>query len=557
MDFYFIAILLVVAAVSGIIARFFKQPVLIGYLFAGLGMSALGILREDSTLANLAQIGVTLLLFLVGLEMNLKELPTIGKTALLTGIGQILFTITLVFLIAQVMNFSVLSSIYIAVAFSFSSTIIIVKLLSEKKDLNSLYGKIAIGFLLVQDFVAILILMFLSGYGEGGLSPLEYLFIGAKAGALFIFVWLASKHILPSLFNKYVSYSSELLFITSIAWALGFAAFIAGPLSFTVEIGGFLAGIALSNLPEHLQIASRTRPLRDFFLTIFFLLLGTKLVVGGISGMILPAIVFSLVVLIGNPLIVILIMSFLGYKSRTSFLASVSVAQISEFSFILVGLGVQLGHVAPSEEALVIVVGAFTMTLSAYLMLNSGKIYRHLRGVLVKFERKADKEAAYVSDTREIRDHVVVVGYGRTGKTIVRFLLSRKVPFLVVDHDPSVFTQLFSEKQNVVFGDIDDEEVQGSLGLKHSKMIISTISDTVADLSLLDYLKKTKITPLTIFRAENRDEAFRLYEKGATYVVVPEVAAGESIRHILDTYGFGRERIIKLGKGHFNRLLYI
>lgn len=557
MDFYQISILLVVAAVFGIVARIFKQPVLIGYLFAGLGLSALGVLGEDGALTSLAQIGVTLLLFLVGLEMNLKELPTIGKTAVITGLGQILFTITGFFLITQLLGFSVLSSIYIAVAFSFSSTIIIIKLLSEKNDLDSLYGKIAVGFLLVQDFVAIIILMFLSGYGEGGLAVFEYLFIGVKAIALFIFVWLISKHVLPVLFYKYVSRSSELLFITSIAWALGFASFVAGPLSFTVEIGGFLAGIALSNLPEHLQIASRTRPLRDFFLTIFFLLLGTKLVVGGVSTIILPAIIFSALVLVGNPLIVIVIMSLLGYRSRTSFLSSVAVAQISEFSFILMGVGAALGHVSASEEALVIVVGAFTMTLSAYLILNAEKLYSYLRRFLVKLEKRSNKEVIFKSGLTQMSDHVIVIGWGRTGKTIVKFLRSGKIPLLVVDHNPSVFTRLYSDKVPVLFGDIDDPEVQESIDLERAKMVISTISDMNGNLSLLAKIKKTRNRPLSIFRAEDKDEAFRLYEHGATYVVVPEVAAGESVRHILDTYGFGRERIIKLGKGHFNRLMYI
>jgi len=554
MEFSQLAVLLVVAGVFGIIAKSLKQPLLVGYLLAGLVLGYFGIVGDIEVFSGLGQIGVTLLLFLLGLEMNIRELPTIGKTALLTGIGQIVFTSAIGFLIATALGFPVLPSVYIAIALTFSSTIIMVKLLSEKKDLASLYGRIAIGFLLVQDFVAILILMFLAGLGRGDLSPGLYGLTALKALVLFFLVWTLSKKVLPNIFDKYIASSHELLFIVSIAWALGVAALVAGPLGFTLEIGGFLAGLALSNLPEHLQIASRTRPLRDFFLTIFFLLLGTKLVVGGISGIFLPALVFSLFVFIGNPAIVMAIMGFLGYRKRTSFLAGLTVAQISEFSFILMAMGVSLGHVENTHVALVVLVGVFTMTTSTYAILGADGLFRRVKNYLSVFERAKPREAALLEE-RFISDHVVLVGAGRTGGALTSFFKKRQWPFLIVDFNPRVFSRLSADKIPVLFGDIGDEEIFELARVTRAHMVISTISNLTDNLTLLARIASVRTRPITVFTAHTRDEATKYYEKGATLAVVPQTVSGEYLRHILETYGLSRKKIETIGKSQFNRLI--
>ena len=556
MEFSQIATLLVVAGVFGLIARLLKQPLLVGYLFAGLFLGLTGLITDVEAFSGLAQIGVALLLFHLGLEMNIRELPAIGKVALFTGIGQIVFTSLIGFLIASALGFDFLPSIYIAIALTFSSTIIMVKLLSEKKDLASLYGKIAVGFLLVQDFVAVVILMFLAGLGRGGRAPVEYILIAIKALILFGLVWTLSKKILPNIFEKLVAHSTELLFIVSIAWALGVASFVAGPLGFSLEIGGFLAGLALSNMPEHLQIAARTRPLRDFFLTIFFLLLGTQLVVPGGILPILPAgIIFSLFVLIGNPIIVLVIMGFLGYRKRTSFLAGLTVAQISEFSFILMALGLGLGHVGQNHVALVIIVGVFTMTVSTYLILGADKIYLKIKKYLSIFERERTRESAYIKP-KNLSGHIVLVGSHRSGRTVAAYLQRKNTDFLVVDFNPKVFEQLTAAKIPVVFGDINDTEIMEAASLDRARTVISTISNFTDNLTLLEYLAEIRPKPVSVFTAQTRNEAVKLYEHGATYVVVPEIVAGDYIRHIFEIPGMGKTRLRKMGKSHFNRLLF-
>lgn len=554
MSFPELALLLVVAAAAGVVAKAIKQPLLVGYLFAGLLLALFGIVKDFTAIAALGKIGVALLLFLVGLEMNIRELPTIGRIALLTGLGQIIFTSIVGYLIAFALGFGVLPSLYIAVALTFSSTIIIVKLLSEKGDMGSLYGKIAVGFLLVQDFVAVVILMFLGGLGGGEATFAQFLVIGVKAIALLASVWFLSKKILPTLFDKFVASSPEILFVGSIAWALGVAALVGGPLGFSYEIGGFLAGLALSNLPEHLGIASKTRPLRDFFLTIFFITLGTQLFVRDIAVVITPAIIFSLFVLIGNPLIVLIIMGAMRYKKRTSFLASVTVAQISEFSFILMAMGLSLGHLSQTDVATVIVVGVITMTVSTYMILGSDRIFLKIKDILSIFERKNTHETALLQE-KIYSDHIVLIGCDRMGKTLISFFKRKGLFYLVVDYNPKVFAYLSAEKVPVLLGDIDDPEIKDLAKMDKARMVISTISNINDNMSILEYVRNLTRRPLVITKATSKADAVREYEAGAAFVLLPEVIAGEYLRHIFVAHGVSEERIRKMGKGHFNRLL--
>ena len=555
MDFSTISALFVVAAVCASIAKMLKQPLLVGYIFAGFLLSYLGLVHELETFSGLGQIGVALLLFLVGLDMDLQDLPSVGKVALFTGLSQIVFTTTTGFLISTLFGYSLISSLYIGIAISFSSTIIIVKLLSEKKDLGSLYGKISVGFLLVQDLVAVIILMFLAGVRSGSMTPAGIGLLTAKGVILLLATWIVSKKILPTLFDKVFASSQELLFIASVAWALGVSAFVGGPLGFTLEIGGFLAGLALSNLPEHLQIASRTRPLRDFFLTIFFMILGTQLVVDNIALILVPSVVFSFLVFVGNPLVIISILGILGYTRRTSFLSGLTVAQISEFSLIIMAMGLAVGHVTNDQVSIVVLVAVATMTLSTYTILGAEKIYKKIHKYLKFFERQHPKETA-VNLQNEFKDHVVVIGADRTGKSVIAFLKRKKIPFLVVDFNPKVFKSLDAEKVPCIFGDISELDIFDQAGIHRSRLVLSTISSVQPNLFVLDNINKFRHTrPLTIFTAADREEGLRLYEKGADYVVVPQRVAGEHIRHIIGTYGFSEERIKKLGKSNFNRLI--
>lgn len=556
MSFSEISLLLVIAGFFGVLARFLKQPLLIGFLFSGLLLNYFGLIKDHLLLDNMGKIGVTLLLFLVGMEMNIREIPTIGKIAFTAGIGQIVITSLVGFLIAIALGFAPVSAIYIAIALTFSSTIIIVKLLSEKDDVNSLYGKIAVGVLLLQDLVVVFILMVLAGLRDGNFGLFPFAFLILKALILFSFVWFLSKEILPKLFGRVVGNSQELLFTVSIAWALGIASLVGGPLGFSFEIGGFLAGLALSNLPDHLGVSAKTKSLRDFFLTIFFVTLGSQLAVSGIGEILPKVVIFSLFVLVGNPLIVLVLMGLMGHKSRTSFLTSVTIAQVSEFSFILMAMGKGMGHVSESDLALVVLVGAITMTGSTYLILGAEKIYTKIKRLLKFFEKKNTREDAFIKEM-PYKDHVVLVGCDKIGTSVLSYFRKHNLQTVVIDFDPSVFTRLSSESIDILLGDVTDPEILDLAKVADSKIVLCTVPNLEENISIIRNIKSYKKRPVFIGSANSRLDTLKLYEEGADYVLNPDIIAGEFLRHMFLSHGFNNGRISKMGKSHFNRLMYL
>lgn len=527
--------IVVVASALSILFRFLKQPAILAYIVTGVIVGPLGLftLHDPEILESFAQIGVTLLLFLLGLELRLQDLKSVGKPALVTGIGQIVFTSVIGYGLCVLLGFSLLASLYICIALTFSSTIIIVKLLSDKKDLSSLYGKISVGFLLIQDFVAILALIFLSGFNspQSDISLLSFVFLIIKAVLIFGLTILLSKTLLPKLM-KHVARSPEVLFLFSLAFAFGMAWLLSSEyIGFSIEIGGFLAGLALANSVPHLQIVSRVRSLRDFFIVIFFVSLGTQMAVSHISAILIPSVLLSVFVLIGNPLIVMILLGLLGYKSRTGLLAGLTVAQISEFSLIVMFMGNKLGHVPDEAVALVTVVGIVTFVLSTYMILNGHRIYQVLGPYLKIFEKKKIREERMASDTKE--NHVVLVGANRMGESIVDAMIKHEHDIIIVDFDPDVVTRLKKRGIDCIYGDVSDDEIQEIVGLSSARLVISTVPDVEDNLYLMDGIKRKNKKAISVFFALETEDARQLYDAGANYVVLPHLAGGQHLAKIL------------------------
>ena len=525
-EIFELSIVVLIAAGLGIAARLLKQPVILAYLFAGITIGILGFfhLSNKELFRTFSELGIMFLLFLIGLEINYTSLRLVGKTSVLVGLAQIILTFIPGFFIARLFNFNYLESAYIAIALTFSSTIIVIKLLSEKRDTNSLYGKISIGFLLVQDFVAILILIFLAGIQTGKEIVFNNVFLTTLKGlGLFIIMLYLGRKILPLIFDK-IARSEELLFLTSLAWCFGIATLVVKT-GFSIEIGGFLAGIALANSSEHFQISARIRSLRDFFILIFFVILGSSLVFSNFSGLTLPIIVFSLFVLIGNPLIVLIIMGLLGYRKRTSFLAGVTVAQISEFSLILAALGLKLGHLNEKIVSLITAVGIITITLSTYLIIYGEEIFRRLSRFLSIFERRIKKQEGL--DELSFSKPIVLIGAHRVGQNIASHL--DKKDLLIIDFDPDVISQLKKQGYHILFGDISDSEILERANLKSSRLIICTSPNFEDNLRILEEVsvQEKKNRPKIILRAENEKDAKILYKKGAEYVLLPYLTSGQ------------------------------
>lgn len=523
-----LAVVIFIAAGLGIAAKIFKQPIILAYLAAGIvvGYFSFFNLADKESFRIFSDLGIMFLLFLVGLEINYASLRLVGRASAVVGLAQIIFTFVIGYLIALFFNFNYLHSAYISIALTFSSTVIVVKLLSEKKDLNSLYGKISVGVLLIQDLTAILLLIFLAGVESSGSAISSNILLAIlKTAVLFVLTIYLGRKILPLIFDK-IARSSELLFIASLAWVFLMATLVS-KIGFSVEIGGFLAGLALANSSENFQIAARIRSLRDFFILIFFVILGSSLMFSDFSGLLLPIIVFSLFVLIGNPLIVMIIMGILGYRKRTGFLTGITIAQISEFSLVLAALGFKLGHLSENIVALITAVGIITIISSTYLVVHADKIFRRLSRFryLDLFERKKIREDNSLE--KEFNKPIVLIGSHRTGASIAHNI--PKENLLIIDFDPEIITQLKKHGYDYLFGDISDPEIFEKANLDEAKLIISTSPDLEDNLTLLSEISKSSKDrrPKIILRARTEKEAEILYSSGADYVLLPHFTAGQ------------------------------
>ncbi|OGE08870.1 hypothetical protein A3A60_00765 [Candidatus Curtissbacteria bacterium RIFCSPLOWO2_01_FULL_42_26] len=553
-----LATVLALATGLGIIARTLRQPLILAYIFAGIVISYLGILKvvESNFLELLSNFGIAFLLFLVGIELKIDDLKSVGKAAVFTGLGQIIFTALIGYVLILGLGFSVVSALYIATALTFSSTVIIIKLLSEKNELQSLYGKITVGFLLVQDFVAILALMVLSGFSSGQVPSAAGLILIIFKGALLSgFTWAAVRFGLLNLFRM-ASVSVELLFVAAIAWAFLLSA-VAEQMGFSVAIGAFLAGVAVASSPYRTQISARVKPLRDFFLIIFFILLGSSLSFASGAIQLTNVVILSMFILIGNPLIVIAIMMSMGFRNRTSFLASITVAQISEFSLILMSVGKGLGHVSASDVSLVAAVGIVTITLSSYLILYGDKIYRMLQKPMAQlFAEKANDP--YVTNKEILKGHAILVGAEQMGWDILQFLKGKftdRSQILVVDFNPDVYKSVRAAGFNAVFGDITDPELLEELTIERSKLIVITDPDFEDAIHLIKFAKDKNFKGPIIATVYWSHDAVRLYEAGCDYVVVPEEVGGKHLSRFLAENWEDLARIKKGKSKHFEELM--
>lgn len=480
--FYELTSLLIIATMVGFICLLLRQPMIVGFIIVGIivGPAVLGIVQFHQHVELLAELGIAILLFLVGLKLDLHLIKTLGLVSLATGLGQVLFTSVIGFFIAKGLGMDSVTALYVSVALTFSSTIIIVKLLSDKHEVDSLHGRIAIGFLIVQDLIVVLAMITLSAFGidnqEHGVGFITHIAMVFLYGiTLLIFVGIFIRYLANPLVNR-IAHSPELLIIFAIAFA-SFMATLGSYFGFSKELGGLIAGISLASTPIRGTIAARLSSLRDFLLLFFFIALGSQLSLNELGHQVTAAIVFSLFVLIGNPLIVLAIMGAMGYQKRSGFLAGLTVAQISEFSLVFMAMGVTLGHVSAESLGLVTLVGLITIALSVYMITYSHTLYRWFEPVLSFFERTIPYREKIDIHSLTNKNHydIVIFGLGRFGKVIAQLLFEKKINVLAVDFNPDEVRAWESKGYDAIYGDACDIEFITSLPLNQVKWIICTI----------------------------------------------------------------------------------
>ena len=540
--------IIAIGALVALVMRMLKQPLIVGHIIAGIivGPSVLDIIQSQETVEAFSTLGISLLLFIIGLGLNPKVVNEFGKVTVITGAVQIGLTLVagLLLSISAIVGLGGREGALTGLAVSFSSTIIILKLISDKREQTRLYGKIAIGLLLIQDVVATLALLFLSASSGGGLTAQDFGVLTLKGAGIGLLLWLIGSKILPRLKN-FVASSQEFLFLFALGWGFGVATLFefAG---FSVEVGSLFAGVALAGQQYSQEISSRLKPIRDFFIIVFFIGLGASLELEGLSKAVLPALALSGMVMILKPVVVMSTLGLMGYTKRTSFKAGISMAQISEFSLIFIVLAHQQGFVSAFAVSTITLTALITFALSSYLITYNDQIYNWLESNTKMFEARKLGHEQVITHSYSI----LLFGFQKGGNEFLKAFRKMKKSYAVVDYDPEVIDHLDHRKINYIYGDATDIELLDELNIDKTKLIISTITDHKVNKFLVTQIKARNPNALVILQSESPKKAADLYDYGATYVMLPHYTGIEKLGRMLSKNGFNKTQFVKMRDKH-------
>ncbi len=514
-------------------ARLLRQPLILAYIGAGLVIGPMGLrwIRDEAAIAQISELGLAFLLFIVGLEIDLKALGRAGRSAVLVGTVQVVACSLLGWGAAWLIGLRGLPAAYFAVAGAFSSTMIVVKLLSDKYQLDSVAGRLTLGVLLVQDVLAILVLAVQANVSNPSLGAIAL--SQAKGVGLVAASLLASRYVLPPLFRS-VAKHPEVVLIAAISWCF-LVSGVALAAGFSIAMGALVAGVSISTFPYSLDVVARIRSLRDFFVTLFFVSLGMQIRLG--SGSVLAAAgVLSAVVLLGRFLPVIPSLRAVGYGHRVGLLVSIHLSQVSEFSLVICSLGLALGHVDASMVSVVAIALVVTSTASTYLIqwdhAIAGRVSRLLSRAGHPEREERESRAARHGAAR-----IVILGCHRVASSLVPLLAEDGEDFLVVDFNPEVRRRLEEMNVRCLYGDISHADTLEHAGVAQAKVLLLTISDDflrgTSNLVLVRTLRRLNPGAVIITRAERLAAAREMYAAGADYVILPRHVMAEQVLDLL------------------------
>ncbi len=545
-----LSLIIVIGAAMALMMRAINQPLIIGHILTGIivGPAVFHVAKSPDTLALFSDLGIALLLFIIGLGLNPQIVREVSKTATYVASVQVGVITALGWVFGKALGLSSTGAAFLGASLAVSSTIIILKMLSDKREQSRLYGKIAISVSLVQDLFAIMLVVITSAGNTKSLALGSTIVLAIKGGVLGLVIYWISDRLLPR-YHRLISGSQEFLFLFAIAWGLGAAALFQ-KIGLSSEIGALLAGICLATQPYAQEIAARLRPLRDFFVIVFFIALGANLNLNHIGPMFPVILVSALIVIIAKPLVSMAVMGYLGYTKRTSFKASVALAQVSEFSIVLVLLAHRRGLIDSSLVTAITFIALVSIAASSYLIIFSERIFSVLERFLDIFERSHTHSEPAQPKNYEM----VLFGYQKGGHEFVKVFRQLKGSFVVVDYDPEIIDVLIQRKIPHIYGDSTDVELLDEANISRAKLIVSTITDPVANSFLLDYLKRKNSEAVVIAEADSPKQAGKLYDEGASYVILPHFIGGEKIGAFVKKSGFAKSDFKRIREQHIRYL---
>ncbi|RAL25299.1 portal protein [Lujinxingia litoralis] len=528
-----------------LVADRLRIPSIVAYIIAGLMLGPiLGLIEVTHSVELIGEVGIALLLFVVGLELSLDHIRDVGKVAVVAGVTQVAVSVAGGFGLSFLLGYGSLEALMLGIAVTFSSTVVVVKLVDQRGELDALYGRIAVGILLVQDIVVVLSLTVLAGASEGGGELAVGQLLGSIGFALggtallMIAALAASRWLLPRPMG-WAARSAETLFMWSLGWFFVFV-LVSYVLGLSLEIGAFLAGLSLAQLPYSEELKRRVHPLMSFFVAIFFVTLGLQVDLSSARQGLVVAAVLSVFVMVGKFLVFMVMVSRQGYGERTTFKTAISLAQISEFGFIFAAMALSAGMIGKEVLSIVAVVGLATIAISSFLIQYSDQLYRlaHTSGLLKIFGAggRPDEEGGRHGPS----DHVIVVGMNPLGRELVRRLEASGQAVVAVDTDAAKLRDLPAE---TVLGNVEHPSVFEEAGLEHARAVISALH--IDDTNRLIAIKARRVGIPVAIHAFDGALRSELEALEVDYLITPRADAvaqeWERLRQSLDI-GRGEQR---------------
>jgi len=545
-----VCIAILAATVMAFIGHILKQPLLLAYIVAGIVIGpkiGFGLIENGNDIETISHFGLILLLFLIGLEIDVKKLKAAGKSLLVSGFSQFPISVLIGVGFFILMGYSFENGkydlLYLAACCGLSSTAIVVKLLYSKFELDTLAGRISLGILVFQDIWAIMLL----GVQPNLANPdiVNILLSFGKGTILVVVSMLVSKYILPKLFSS-IAKISELVLVSSLAWCFlvcGAAAY----LNLSMEMGALIAGVAISTFPYNLDVIAKVVNIRDFFVTLFFVSLGMQIPnpMGNLPILLIAAI-SSVFLIVSRFLSIFPVLYSLKNGLRVSLLTSINLAQISEFSLVIASLGVAAGHISQDTLSIIIFVFVLTSIISTYMIKNNDFIQKAVAAVMKKSGLK-EIESVMHADEETHGKEIAILGFHRTASSLLSEIINVKktdsgIPLkdklIVVDFNPEIHESLQNLGIKVVYGDIGHLDTLHHANIHDVKMVISTIPDTILvgtdNLKIARYMKNICPHAKIIVTAESIENALEMYAEGADYVFIPQILAAKKLLDVID-----------------------
>ena len=523
-----VGLIFIAAALAGFILRLLKQPQILAYVLVGFIVTPLlGLVTDIALIESLSIIGIAFLLFLVGIEMDLKSLRSVAMLSTFGGTAQIAIVFVFGYIIALALGYLSLEAAYVGLILAFSSTMVVMKLLSDKKELPTLHGRIVIGILLVQDMFAIFALSVLSSINGFSLSILGLALF--KFATLFFVAFLCSRYIFPVVF-RYAAKNQELLLVSSLAVCFLFSLAF-HYMEFSIAIGAFVAGVTLGNLQYSIEIRGKIKSLKDFFALTFFVSLGMGISLEVIKNNWLVLLILLLFVFIAKPFIIMTICSLFRYPKKPSFLTANALAQVGEFSLILAAQGLLLGHISQDLFSVAVLVTIISIVFTSYYI-EYNQFWFNLIGTRLRFFDRFTQEGFEYLSTQK-KPKIVLCGHNRIGYSILRDLKKDSKKVLVIDYNPEIISRVAKEGFHCIYGDIGDDEIIERMHLDQISMIISTVPDIKDNLHLIKKVREHNKRARVLVTAQDTDHALKLYSAGADYVILPHFLGGELVSSMI------------------------